>query len=51
MKANPIKSTTIIGLRKGNEIVIAGDGHASMGPTIIKSMEKKLGDCERILML
>lgn len=42
MKANPIKSTTIIGIRKGNEIVIAGDGQASMGPTIIKSKVKKV---------
>tara|TARA_Y100000590_G_scaffold94417_1_gene106992 strand:+ start:12678 stop:13220 length:543 start_codon:yes stop_codon:yes gene_type:complete len=42
MKANPIKSTTIIGIRKGNEIVIAGDGQASLGPTIIKSKVKKV---------
>ena len=42
MKAEPFKSTTIIGIRKNNEVVIAGDGQASMGPTIIKSKVKKV---------
>ena len=42
MENNNIKSTTIIGIRRGSEIVIAGDGQASMGPTVIKSKVKKV---------
>ena len=42
MENNNIKSTTIIGIRRGGEIVIAGDGQASMGPTVIKSKVKKV---------
>ena len=42
MKANSIKSTTIIAIRKNNEIVIAGDGQASLGPTILKTKVKKV---------
>ena len=38
----PIKSTTIIGIRKNNQVVIAGDGQASMGNTIMKSNVKKV---------
>ena len=35
-----IKSTTIIGIRKGNLVVIAGDGQASFGNTVMKSNVK-----------
>tara|TARA_Y100000590_G_scaffold124336_1_gene142227 strand:- start:370 stop:918 length:549 start_codon:yes stop_codon:yes gene_type:complete len=42
MKTNTTKSTTIIGIRKGNEVVIAGDGQASLGATIIKTKVKKV---------
>ena len=42
MKANSIKSTTIIGIRKGTEVVIAGDGQATLGQTVIKSTVKKV---------
>ena len=42
MKKNIIKSTTIIGIRKDNQIVIAGDGQASFGNTIIKANVKKV---------
>ena len=42
MKKNLVKSTTIIGIRKNNEVVIAGDGQASMGATILKSKVKKV---------
>ena len=38
----PIKATTIIGIRKGNQVVIAGDGQASIGNTIMKSNVKKV---------
>ena len=39
--------TTIISVRKGDKVVIAGDGQVSIGPTIMKSKAKKvrkLGD-------
>ena len=42
MKNNIIKSTTIIGIRKDNLVVIAGDGQASLGNTIMKANVKKL---------
>ena len=42
MSAKKINSTTIIGIRKNNEAVIAGDGQASFGNTIIKSTVKKV---------
>ena len=41
-KTNSIKSTTILGIRKGREVVIAGDGQATFGSTIIKSTVKKV---------
>ena len=28
--------TTILGVRKGNQVVVAGDGQVSLGPTVIK---------------
>lgn len=34
--------TTIIGVRKGGEAVIAGDGQVSLGPTVIKGTAKKV---------
>src|SRR5712672_1381588 len=34
--------TTILALRKGGEVVVAGDGQVSMGQTIVKSNAKKL---------
>jgi ATP-dependent HslUV protease subunit HslV len=34
--------TTILSVRKGNEVVIAGDGQVSMGPTIVKSTARKV---------
>ena len=42
MKDNIIKSTTIIGIRKDNLVVIAGDGQASIGNTIMKANVKKI---------
>ena len=39
--------TTILSVRKNNEVVIAGDGQVSLGPTVIKSTARKvrpLGD-------
>jgi len=34
--------TTIIGIRKGNKVVVAGDGQVSMGATIIKANARKV---------
>ena len=42
MKNNIIKSTTIIGIRKDNLVVIAGDGQASLGNIIMKANVKKI---------
>ena len=42
MKNDKIYSTTIIGIRKNNQVVIAGDGQASLGNTVIKSTVKKV---------
>ena len=42
MKNNIIKSTTIIGIRKDNLVVIAGDVQVSLGNTIMKANVKKL---------
>ena len=37
-----IKSTTIIGIRKDNLVVVAGDGQASVGNTVMKANVKKI---------
>ena len=37
-----IKSTTIIGIRKGKLVVVAGDGQASFGNTVMKANVKKI---------
>ena len=42
MNKKVIRSTTIIGIRKNNQVVIAGDGQASFGNTIMKSNVKKV---------
>ncbi|HAV09879.1 MAG TPA: HslU--HslV peptidase proteolytic subunit [Rhodobacteraceae bacterium] len=34
--------TTIIGVRKGGEVVVAGDGQVSLGPTVIKGTARKV---------
>ena len=39
---SPISATTIIGIRKKNQVVVAGDGQASMGNTIMKANVKKV---------
>jgi ATP-dependent HslUV protease, peptidase subunit HslV len=36
------RGTTIISVRKGNEVVIAGDGQVTLGNTIIKSNARKV---------
>lgn len=34
--------TTIVSIRKGNEVVIAGDGQVTMGAITIKSQARKV---------
>src|SRR5580700_2977749 len=34
--------TTILGVRKGNKVVIAGDGQVSMGNTVVKANARKV---------
>src|SRR3954452_20359385 len=34
--------TTILSVRKGNQVVVAGDGQVSLGNTVIKSNAKKV---------
>ena len=34
--------TTIIGVRKGGQVVVAGDGQVSLGQTVIKSSARKV---------
>ena len=34
--------TTIIGVRKGGQVVVAGDGQVSLGPTVIKGTARKV---------
>ena len=33
--------TTIVGVRKNGEVVVAGDGQVSLGQTVIKGSAKK----------
>ena len=52
MSKNIIKSTTIISIRKGNQVVIAGDGQASFGNTVLKSnviKVKRLGTNNNVI--
>ncbi len=35
-------STTILAIRKNGQVVVAGDGQVSMGPTILKSNARKV---------
>ena len=42
MSKKTIKSTTIIGIRKENKVVIAGDGQASLGNSVMKANVKKV---------
>lgn len=39
---NGWRSTTILAIRKGNDVVVAGDGQVSLGHTVMKSNAKKV---------
>jgi len=38
----PVRSTTIVAVRRDGKVAIAGDGQVSMGETVIKSKAKKV---------
>lgn len=38
----PMHGTTILSVRKGNSVVIAGDGQVSLGPTVMKGTARKV---------
>ena len=38
----PMHATTILMVRKGNKVVIGGDGQVSLGPTIVKGNARKV---------
>lgn len=41
-KAQLWRGTTIVSIRKGNDVVIAGDGQVSMGHTVLKANARKV---------
>ena len=42
MKAGRIRSTTVLVVRRGNQVVIGGDGQVTMGNTVVKSTARKI---------
>ena len=40
--------TTIVLVRKNNEVVVAGDGQVSMGNTVVKSTASKIRKIEKV---
>ena len=43
--------TTIVLVRKKNEVVVAGDGQVSMGNTVVKSTASKVRKIEKEMWL
>jgi ATP-dependent HslUV protease subunit HslV len=41
-RADLWRGTTIVSIRKGNDVVIAGDGQVSMGQTVLKNNARKV---------
>lgn len=41
-QSSQLHGTTILSVRKGKKVVIAGDGQVSLGPTVIKSGARKV---------
>ena len=42
--------TTIVLVRKNNEVVVAGDGQVSMGNTVVKSTASKVRKIEKEML-
>ena len=43
MSNDKVRATTILCVRRDNQVVIAGDGQVSLGQTVIKETAKKIG--------
>ena len=43
--------TTIVLVRKGKDVVVAGDGQVSIGNTVMKSTAKKVRKIEKEMLL
>ena len=43
--------TTIVGVRRGKEVVVGGDGQVTLGNTVMKNNAKKCEDYIRIMLL
>ena len=43
--------TTIVGVRRGKEVVVGGDGQVTLGNTVMKNNAKKYEDFTRIMLL
>jgi ATP-dependent HslUV protease subunit HslV len=43
--------TTIVLVRKNNEVVVAGDGQVSMGNTVVKSTASKVRKLKKEMLL
>ena len=43
--------TTIVLIRKGKDVVVAGDGQVSLGNTVIKSTAKKVRRIEKLSLI
>ena len=41
MNENTFHGTTILGVRKGNQIVVGGDGQVTLGNTVMKNNAKR----------
>ncbi len=41
-KAERVRSTTVLCVRRGNKVVFAGDGQVSMGNTVVKQTARKI---------
>ena len=42
MNKNRIRSTTVLGVRRGSSVVIGGDGQVTMGNTVVKGTARKV---------
>jgi ATP-dependent HslUV protease subunit HslV len=42
MKHNQVRATTVLCARKGNRVVMAGDGQVSFGETVVKHSARKI---------
>jgi ATP-dependent HslUV protease subunit HslV len=42
MKTPRIRSTTVLGVRRGDRVVLGGDGQVTMGSTVVKQTARKI---------